>query len=111
NGLGKHLEQKHPELVASKFQFLADDEAGDSYDNNDNEGNSYEHNGDGGVLGDSSGNNDNGSEMNMVMAMQIHVILDNSMGQSAITCFLAFNHLRLKQEYVPTFQTEKQLHK
>ncbi|KAJ3081278.1 hypothetical protein HK100_009918, partial [Physocladia obscura] len=40
-----------------------------------------------------------------------HVILDNPMGQSAITCYLIFNCPCWKQEHVPTFQTGKQLHK
>ncbi|KAJ3087814.1 hypothetical protein HK100_008228, partial [Physocladia obscura] len=39
------------------------------------------------------------------------VILDNPMGQSAITHYLIFNCPCWKQEHVPIFQTGKQLHK
>ncbi|KAJ3128812.1 hypothetical protein HK100_008961, partial [Physocladia obscura] len=95
---------------------------GDRSGNNDNgsENNNNEH-GDGNANSDSSDNTENND--NIISAYGIfvilklfiklikYVILDNPMGQSAITCFLVFNQLHLKQEYVPTFWTGKQLYK
>ncbi|KAJ3066664.1 hypothetical protein HDU99_003772, partial [Rhizoclosmatium hyalinum] len=40
----------------------------------------------------------------------IHVIHDNPMGQNAITKKLQFDRPRLKEIYVPTFKSGKQLH-
>ncbi|KAJ3093640.1 hypothetical protein HK100_006509, partial [Physocladia obscura] len=202
-GLGKHLEQKHPELIDAKFQFPVVHESnvennsknsndknnnysnnynkGDHQNNdknyvendhqnnhannskNNNDGNNSENNsiddferdidsnGDyesntetnheidnGNEISDSDSNSKNGNHVTYGVPMNNtvydfharkiheditfkltkadidvieHVILDNPMSQTAITCYLIFNCPRWKQEHVPTFQTRKQLHK